>query len=173
MGSRTPWGGGVRLQDFGPRGGFDCRVFGFSGAKRPKRRRRRRFRKFWRFFENFTKLMYSKSTKIAFQWHFGRTHFCVRTLKKSQIFARTFKINISASGRKTPLNPIFSCFIAFLCIIGPIVDLFSTKFSVRTLKCWFLTFGRKFEIFFNVQTQKWVRPKCHWNAILELLSTSI
>ena len=84
--------------------GCDCRVFGFSGAKRPKRCRRCRFRNFQRFFENFTKLMYSKSTIIAFQWHFGGAHFGVRTLKKSQIFARTFKINISLP--KTPARDV-------------------------------------------------------------------
>ena len=98
-GVSDPPRGGVRLQDFGPRGGVDCRVFGFSGAKRPKRRRRRRFRKFWRFFENFTKLKYIKSSEITFQGHFGRTHFCVLTLEKSQIFARTSTIHILASGR--------------------------------------------------------------------------
>ena len=90
--------------------GFDCRVFGFLGAKRPKRRQRRRFRRFWRFFENFTILMYIKSTKITFQGRFVRTNFCALTLKKSQIFARTFKINISASGRST------------LCQKGPQLD---------------------------------------------------
>ena len=31
-------------------------------------------------FEHFTKLMYSKSTKIAFKGLFKWTHFCVRTL---------------------------------------------------------------------------------------------
>ena len=45
---------------------------------------------------------------------------------------------------------------------------FSTKLSVRTLKCWFWTSGRKNWDFFSIRTQKWVRPKCHWNEILVL-----
>ena len=72
-GVTTPWGGGGRLQDSGPREVVRLRVFGFLVAKRPKRLWRRCFWKWWRFLDNFTKLMYSKSTKIAFQGHFGRT----------------------------------------------------------------------------------------------------
>ena len=43
------------MQDFGPRGEFDCRVFGFLGAKRSKRRRRHRFGKFLKNLQNFLK----------------------------------------------------------------------------------------------------------------------
>ena len=85
-GVSDPLRGGGSIAGFRAEGGFDFRV--------------RRFRKFWGFFENFTKLMYLKSIKIAFQWHFGWTHFCVRTSKKYQVFVRTLKIHISAFGRQ-------------------------------------------------------------------------
>ena len=59
---------------------------------------------------------------------------------------------LKGSKKKLPYTynapkPFIFVFYCVLCIIGPIVDLFSTKFSVRTLKCWFSTPGRKFEIF--------------------------
>ena len=63
-------------------------------------------------------------------------------LKESNFFRRLRR-------RKTPLNPIIPSFMAFLCIIGPNVDFFNTKLSVRTLKCWFWTSGQKFEIFWT------------------------
>ena len=74
MGFRPPegGGGGSRLKDFGPGG----RLQGVQS-----RFTRHHFRKFWRFFENFTKLMYTKRSKIAFQGHFERTRFCVQTFK--------------------------------------------------------------------------------------------
>ena len=71
---------GIRLQDLQA----DCRFDSIAGP-------RRRFKKFRRFFESLTKLMYIKNSEIAFQRLFGRTHFCVRTLEKPQIFARTSK----------------------------------------------------------------------------------
>ena len=98
-GGSTPWRV-VRLQDFGPRGGgsiagfYDLRArSALNGAECAV------LENFEDFFENVIKLMYIKSSEITFQGHFERTHVCVRTFKKSQIFARTFKINILASGR--------------------------------------------------------------------------
>ena len=103
------WGEGFRLQDFGPRRGVDFRVFGFSGAKRPKRHRRRRNRKFWIFFENFTKLMYLKSTKIAFQLHFVRTHFCARTLKNLQISDGRSKSTFERPDAQFCAKKVYNC----------------------------------------------------------------
>ena len=90
MGSRTPWG-------WGSIPGFRAEGLSIAGL-RIFVRRRCRFRKFWRFLKIFTKLLNSKGTKIAFQWHFGRTNYCVRTFKKYKICARSFKIILTQKG---------------------------------------------------------------------------
>ena len=51
--------------------------------------------------------------------------------------------------RKTPLNHIFLCFNASLCIIAPIVDRLGTKMSNWTLKCSFCKSGEKLKIFWG------------------------
>ena len=56
-------------------------------------------------------------------------------------------IFFGAFGAEKILNPIFSYFLVLLCNIGPIVALYSTKLSVRTLKCRFCTSGRILNIF--------------------------
>ena len=57
--------------------------------------------------------MYSKSIKIAFHWHFGRSHFCARTFKKSQI---SFKIVQNWPFSVRTLNLVLKRFT-----IGPIM----------------------------------------------------
>ena len=54
--------------------------------------------------------------------------------------------------KNTPKPYIFVFYCIFM-HIGPITGLFSTKLSVRTLKCRFLTSGQKFEIFQRPDTK--------------------
>ena len=58
-------------------------------------------------------------------------------------------VNAKVFVSKNTPEPYIFVFYCVLCIIGPIVDLFSTTLSVRTLKCWFLTSERKFKIFWT------------------------
>ena len=57
------------------------------------------------------------------------------------------KINSAPLAPTNTPKSYISMFYCFFMPIGAIVDLFSTKLSIWTLKCWFLTAIPKFEIF--------------------------
>ena len=100
-------------------------------------------------------MLYQKSIKIEFQGHFGRTSSCVRSLKTSQVYALTVKINILRFEPEL-FGGVPKNFDRVCCSIGPQQVMLYCIFKKEFLKIWGLYCSMGL-IFFRKICQKFDR----------------